>query len=152
MLGGDQDLNLGLNAMFYFLVDHLLHGIHILTKKQTGKDGLLHLQPVLKRTPKQALHFMTFSFFSQGVGVCPLPERDGQNGSGHPRHVPGKGHPGSLPERGVSLHWGAAQRSRAGQGTVLHGKGHSCQYWWDGDGYFFAARYKVCWIIQVTVI
>ena len=102
--GGDQDLNLGLNAVFYFVVDHLLHGIHILTKKQTGKDGLLHLQPVLKRTPKQALHFMTFSFFSQGVGVCPLPERDGQDGSGHPRHVPGKGHPGSLPQRGVSLH------------------------------------------------
>lgn len=48
---------------------------------------------------------------SAGAGVCALPEGDREDGQGHPGHVPGEGHAGSLSERGLGLHRGSPDRS-----------------------------------------
>lgn len=49
--------------------------------------------------------------FSAGTGVCALPEGDREDSQGHPGHVPGEGHAGSVSERGLGLHRGPPDRS-----------------------------------------
>lgn len=49
--------------------------------------------------------------FSSGTGVCALPEGDWEDSQGHPGHVPGEGHAGSVSERGLGLHRGPPDRS-----------------------------------------
>lgn len=56
--------------------------------------------------------------FYSGAGVCPLPEGDWEDGQGHPGHVPGEGHAGSVSERGLGLHRSPSDRSRAVQGEA----------------------------------